>query len=70
MPPPDWPSKGAIRISRLFAKYGDHTVLTDINLEIEPGQKIAICGRSGSGKSTLISLLLRLYEPAGGEIVD
>ncbi len=69
MPPPVWPNKGAISISGLYAKYGDHTVLTDINLDIQPGQKIAVCGRSGSGKSTLISLLLRLYEPASGRIV-
>ncbi len=69
MPPANWPSKGAIHISGLYAKYGDHTVLTDINLDIQPGQKIAVCGRSGSGKSTLITLLLRLYEPTAGKIV-
>ncbi len=67
MPPTNWPSKGAIHISGLYAKYGDHTVLTDINLDIQPGQKIAVCGRSGSGKSTLITLLLRLYEPTAGK---
>ncbi len=42
--------------------------LTDINLHLEPGEKIAVCGRSGSGKSTLIMLLLRLYQPAQGSI--
>ena len=69
MPPKNWPAKGAIHISGLYAKYGDHTALTDINLDIQPGQKIAVCGRSGSGKSTLITLILRLFEPAAGEIV-
>ena len=69
VPPENWPDRGAISISGLYAKYGDHTVLTDINLDIKPGEKIAVCGRSGSGKSTLISLLLRLYEPAAGKIV-
>jgi len=69
MPPQNWPDRGAIKISGLYANYGDHTVLTDINLDIQPGQKIAVCGRSGSGKSTLITLLLRLYEPASGRIV-
>jgi ATP-binding cassette, subfamily C (CFTR/MRP), member 1 len=63
-----WPHAGGIAISHLYAKYGTHTVLTDITLDIRPGQKIAVCGRSGSGKSTLISLLLRLYEPAEGSI--
>lgn len=69
MPAENWPSKGAISISGLCAKYGDHTVLKDISLDIEPGQKIAVCGRSGSGKSTLITLLLRLYEPTAGQII-
>ncbi|KUJ12857.1 P-loop containing nucleoside triphosphate hydrolase protein [Mollisia scopiformis] len=69
MPPENWPSKGAISISGLSFKYGDNTVLNNINLDIEPGQKIAVCGRSGSGKSTLITLLLRLYEPTSGRIV-
>jgi ATP-binding cassette, subfamily C (CFTR/MRP), member 1 len=69
MPPENWPAHGAITISGLSAKYGDHTVLNDISLDIQPGQKIAVCGRSGSGKSTLMTLLLRLYEPTGGSIV-
>lgn len=69
MPPPQWPSKGAVSVRHLEAKYGDRTVLEDINLEITPGEKIAVVGRSGSGKSTLIALLLRLYPPANGEIV-
>jgi len=68
-PPENWPNKGAINISGLSAKYGDHTVLSDISLDIQPGEKIAVCGRSGSGKSTLITLLLRLYEPTSGRIV-
>ena len=69
MPLQNWPNKGAISISGLSAKYGDHTVLSDISLDIQPGEKIAVCGRSGSGKSTLITLLLRLYEPTSGSIV-
>lgn len=69
MPSPRWPSSGAIRISGLSAKYGDHTVLKDINLDIQPGQKVAVCGRSGSGKSTLMMLLLRLYQPESGTII-
>ncbi len=44
-------------------------VLSNINLDILPGQKVAVCGRSGSGKSTLISMLLRLYEPTAGHVV-
>ncbi|KAL1890953.1 hypothetical protein Sste5346_007950 [Sporothrix stenoceras] len=68
MPPPQWPSRGAVSVQNLEAKYGDRVVLENINLEIQPGEKVAICGRSGSGKSTLISLLLRLYSPSQGQI--
>ncbi|KAK7752799.1 hypothetical protein SLS62_005141 [Diatrype stigma] len=40
--------------------------LRDINLTIESGEKIAICGRTGSGKSSLISLLLKILDPLPG----
>ena len=68
VPPPQWPSRGAVRVQNLEAKYGDRIVLENINFTIEPGQKVAVCGRSGSGKSTLIALLLRLYPPSQGRI--
>jgi len=69
MPAEKWPARGAVEVKNLFAKYGERTVLTDINLSVAAGQKIAVCGRSGSGKSTLMMLLLRLYPPAEGTIV-
>jgi ATP-binding cassette, subfamily C (CFTR/MRP), member 1 len=69
MPPAGgWPAKGAVTVSGLSAKYGDRTVLKGIDLDIKPGEKIAVCGRSGSGKSTLIMMLLRLYQPASGTV--
>ena len=46
----------------------DMEVLKRINLEVLPGQKIALVGQSGSGKSTIVQLLLRLYELNGGAI--
>ncbi|KXH56884.1 ABC transporter [Colletotrichum salicis] len=63
-----WPSKGRIDIRNVSAAYDDHQVLGNVNLSIQPGEKIAICGRTGSGKSTLLALLLRLHEPAAGVI--
>jgi ATP-binding cassette subfamily B protein len=46
----------------------ERTALRDINLSIEPGEKLALCGDNGAGKSTLVKLLLRLYEPTSGTI--
>lgn len=63
-----WPRRGAIRMRDVSAAYGEHTVLHDITLDIEPGQKVAVCGRTGSGKSTLLALFLRLHDPSEGAI--
>ncbi len=48
---------------------GGAAALRDINLEIEPGQRVAIVGRSGSGKSTLVSLIPRFFEPDSGKLL-
>jgi subfamily B ATP-binding cassette protein MsbA len=50
-----------IRIQNLNFQYKDTPVLTNINLLIQQGKKIAIAGPSGSGKTTLVHLLCRLY---------
>lgn len=44
--------------------------MSDVNLTIHKGSKIAIVGSNGSGKSTLIKLLLRFYDAASGEILQ
>jgi ABC transporter fused permease/ATP-binding protein len=43
-------------------------VLKGINLEIQPGQKVALVGHSGAGKSTFIQLLMRFYDVQAGDI--
>ena len=43
-------------------------ILSDINFEINAGEKIAFVGENGAGKTTLIKLLLRFYEPTSGTI--
>ena len=41
----------------------------NIDLVVEPGQRVALVGRSGAGKSTLVSLIPRFYDPSIGEIL-
>ena len=70
-PPSQWPDKGKIYITDLSATYSkdaETQVLCDINILIEPGQKIGICGRTGSGKSSLMLTLFRLLDLKSGKI--
>lgn len=46
----------------------EFTVLHDINIDVKPGETVAIVGPSGSGKSTTAQLLLRFYDPDKGKI--
>ena len=48
------------------AGYGEQPVLSDINLAIRPGDRIALLGRNGAGKSTLIKLLAGALDPIAG----
>lgn len=52
-----------------FAYNAEKPVLSHLNLEIKPGEKIGLVGRSGAGKSTLINLLLHFYQPQQGRIL-
>ena len=43
-------------------------VLHGLSIHIEPGRTVALCGPSGSGKSSILNLLLRFYDPVGGQV--
>lgn len=58
-----------ITITDLNKWYGDFHVLKDINLTVQQGERIVICGPSGSGKSTLIRCINRLEEFQQGSLV-
>lgn len=61
---------GALRFTDIGFAYESSSkpVLSNIDLDIQPGETVALVGRSGSGKTTLVSLLPRFYEPTHGEI--
>jgi general L-amino acid transport system ATP-binding protein len=59
----------AIAISGMNKWYGEFHVLRDINLSVDKGERIVICGPSGSGKSTLIRCINRLEEHQKGQII-
>jgi polar amino acid transport system ATP-binding protein len=58
-----------IRIEAVDKWYGKFQVLTGINLNVAPGERIVVCGPSGSGKSTLIRCINRLETVQKGRIV-
>ncbi len=62
--------EGQIAFDNVFFRYGSGStvpyVLSDINLDISPGQKVAVVGRSGAGKTTLVKLIPRLFDPTEG----
>jgi subfamily B ATP-binding cassette protein MsbA len=61
--------KGKIEFKDVtFSYIDDKTTLDGINLNIEPGNTIALVGHSGGGKSTIMNMILRFYDPKHGQI--
>ncbi|MBF0161570.1 MAG: ABC transporter ATP-binding protein [Magnetococcales bacterium] len=60
--------QGEIRFQRVCFGYGEIPVLQNIDLHIQPGERVAVVGPTGAGKSSLIKLLNRIYEPQQGQI--
>ena len=58
-----------IEIRHLQKTFGDHEVLSDINLSVRRGEVVSIIGSSGSGKSTMLRCVNLLETPSGGEIL-
>ncbi|WP_010597282.1 ABC transporter transmembrane domain-containing protein [Rickettsiella massiliensis] len=62
-------AKGALEYKQVsFSYVPQQPVLEEINLQVNPGETVAIVGRSGSGKSTLVNLLPRFYDNYRGQI--
>ncbi len=61
--------RGAIRFENVHFTYNQHrNALHNINLAIQPGEKIALVGHSGAGKSTIAMLMMRFYDVSSGII--
>jgi ATP-binding cassette, subfamily B, multidrug efflux pump len=63
--------KGKIEFRNVSFKYGEHLpeILSDINININQGETIAIIGHTGSGKTSLINLIPRLYDVTQGDVL-
>ena len=60
--------KGAVAFEAVDFGYGDKLLIEGMNIDVQPGQTVAIVGPTGAGKTTLINLLMRFYELKGGRI--
>ncbi len=61
---------GAIRLEDVSFRYkDDEPLIEDLNLDVKPGQTVAIVGPTGAGKTTLVNLLLRFYDIDSGRII-
>ena len=65
--------EGRVVFEEVFFRYGvgsdEPYVLNNIDLTLEPGQKVAVVGRSGAGKTTLVKLVSRLFDPSEGRVM-
>ena len=69
---PEYPEqvRGAVEIRDLsFSYVPEKPLIGDFNLSVEPGMRVAIVGPTGCGKTTFINLLMRFYDPDGGQIL-
>ncbi|WP_099156703.1 ABC transporter ATP-binding protein [Virgibacillus ndiopensis] len=61
-------AQGAVTFEQVDFGYGEDLLIQDMNINVLPGQTVAIVGPTGAGKTTLINLLMRFYELKGGSI--
>lgn len=62
-------AKGNVKLENVYFSYvADKKLIEDFNLEVRPGQRVAIVGPTGCGKTTVINLLMRFYDVNSGRI--
>ena len=63
------PGEGSVALEHVFFRYEpEKPLIADFNLDVKPGQTIAIVGPTGAGKTTIVNLLMRFYEIDEGRI--
>ncbi|QOY93836.1 lipid A export permease/ATP-binding protein MsbA [Massilia sp. UMI-21] len=64
-------AKGQLRFENVTFRYPNaaNPALQDVNLDVQPGQTVALVGISGGGKSTFVNLVTRFYDPEGGRLL-
>src|SRR4029078_8422721 len=60
--------RAVIRVERLTVAYRGRPALRDVDLDIAPGERVALVGPNGAGKSTLLRVIAGLVEPAAGVV--
>ena len=61
--------KGNVQLEHVYFSYApEQKLIEDFNLNVQPGQRVAIVGPTGCGKTTIINLLMRFYDVDGGSI--
>jgi iron complex transport system ATP-binding protein len=58
----------AVRVERLTVAYRGRPAISDVDLTVEPGERLALVGPNGAGKSTLLRAIAGLVEPAAGTV--
>ncbi len=61
--------KGSITLDSVNFRIGENQILSNINLQINPGEVVVIIGPSGSGKTTLCRIMLGIYRPTSGRVM-
>lgn len=68
LPEPANVGRIALQMTNIHKSYGRKQVLSQVNLMVERGQKIALIGRNGAGKSTLLKIIMGMIEPDNGKV--
>ncbi len=63
------PVRGEVTYDHVTFAYGETPVLEEVDITINPGQRVAMVGATGAGKSTMAKLLMRFYEPRQGRVL-